>query len=114
MMECQVATREAGQVAIIDLKGGMTVASGSELLRQQVKDIVAAGHKNVLVNLKELIYLDSAGMGELVSACTTLRNLGGDLRLVSPQERVRNLLQMTKLVSIFSVFGDEQAALRSF
>jgi anti-sigma B factor antagonist len=113
-MECQVATREAGQVAIIDLKGGMTVASGIGLLRQQVRSLVAAGHKNVLVNLKELIYLDSAGMGELVSACTTLRNLGGDLRLVSPQERVRNLLQMTKLVSIFSVFGDEQAALRSF
>ena len=114
MMECQVATREAGQVAIIDLKGGLTVASGIGLLRQQVKSLVAAGHKNVLVNLKELLYLDSAGMGELVSACTTLRNLGGDLRLVSPQERVRNLLQMTKLVSIFSVFGDEQAALRSF
>jgi anti-sigma B factor antagonist len=114
MMECQAATREAGQVAIIDLKGGLTVASGIGLLRQQVKSLVAAGHKNVLVNLKELIYLDSAGMGELVSACTTLRNLGGDLRLVSPQERVRNLLQMTKLASIFSVFGDEQAALRSF
>ena len=113
-MECQVATREAGQVAIIDLKGGMTVASGIGLLRQQVRSLVAAGHKNVLVNLKELIYLDSAGMGELVSACTTLRNLGGDLRLVNPQERVRNLLQMTKLGSIFSVFGDEQAALRSF
>ena len=114
MMECQVATREAGQVAIIDLKGGLTIASGIGLLRQQVKSLVAAGHKNVLVNLKELIYLDSAGMGELVSACTTLRNLGGDLRLVSPQERVRNLLHMTKLVSIFAVFGDEQAALQSF
>jgi len=99
---------------VIDLKGGMTMASGIGLLRQQVKDVVAAGHKNVLVNLKELIYLDSAGMGELVSACTTLRNLGGDLRLVSPQDRVRNLLQMTKLTSIFIVFGDEQAAVRSF
>src|SRR5215471_2663720 len=114
MPPCEATVRQADSVIIIYLKGSMTLAGGIGTLRQQVKAAVAAGQKKVLVNLKELSYLDSAGMGELVSACSTLRNLGGDLRLVSPQDRVGNLLQMTKLVSIFSVFGDEQAALRSF
>ena len=113
-MQCQAVTRKSGNVAVIDLKGGMTIAGGTGKLRSQINDAVAAGYKHVLINLKELNYLDSAGMGELVSACTTMRNLGGDLRLVSPQDRVRNLLQMTKLASIFAIYGDEQAALASF
>jgi anti-sigma B factor antagonist len=114
MMQCQVVARKSGDIVIIDLKGVLTLAAGMGKLRSQIHDSVATGQKNVLVNLKELTYLDSAGMGELVSACTTLRNVGGDLRLVSPQDRVRNLLQMTKLASIFAVFADEQSALGSF
>jgi len=114
MMQCQAVVRKSGDIAIIDLKGGMTIASGAGKLRNHIQELVAAGHKQVLVNLKELSYLDSAGMGELVAACTTMRNLGGDLRLVSPQDRVRNLLQMTKLASIFAVYSDEQAALAGF
>ena len=114
MMHCEAVARKSGNIVIIDLKGGMTIAGGTGKLRSQIQDAVAAGHKHLLVNLRELSYLDSAGMGELVAACTTMRNLGGDLRLVSPQDRVRNLLQMTKLASIFAVFADEQAALGSF
>jgi anti-sigma B factor antagonist len=75
---------------------------------------VAAGHKNVLLNLRDLTYLDSAGMGELVEACSTLRNQGGDLKLVNPQERIMKLLRMTKLFMIFAIFADEPAALQSF
>ena len=113
-MQCDAIARKSGDKIIIDLKGAMTIAGGTGKLRSQIHDLVAAGHKHVLVNLKELAYLDSAGMGELVAACTTMRKLGGDLRLVSPQERVRNLLQMTRLASIFAVYADEQAALASF
>ena len=113
-MQCRATTRQVGNVAIVDLIGGITIAGGSGLLRQTIKDLLAAGHKNVVVNLRELTYLDSAGMGELVGACSSVRNLGGDLRLAHPQERIRNLLHMTKLVAVFGIFGDEESALRSF
>lgn len=113
-MQIQATTRHSSNVAIIDLVGGVTVSGGVGLLRNKMKELVTAGHKNVLLNLRDLTYLDSAGMGELVGACTTLRNLGGDLRLVNPQERVAGLLRMTKLSSIFRIFDDEAAAVQSF
>lgn len=113
-MQIHAATRHSGNVAIIDLKGGVTISGGTGLLRNKIKELMTAGHKNVLLNLRELTYLDSAGMGELVGACTTLRNLGGDLRLVNPQERVSHLLRMTKLTMIFRIFEDEPAAVESF
>jgi anti-sigma B factor antagonist len=75
---------------------------------------VASGKKNVLLNIEHLNYMDSAGMGELVAACTTVRNLGGDLKLLNPQERITNLLQMTKLSTVFAIFADEQVAVGSF
>lgn len=113
-MQSRAATRQVGHVAIIDLSGGITIAGGIGLLRQTIKDLVTAGHKSVLVNLRDLTYLDSAGMGELVGGCTTLRSLGGNLKLVNPQERVANLLRMTRLSAIFEIFADEPAALQSF
>ena len=113
-MQMHAATRHSGNVAIVDLSGGITIAGGTGLLRNKIKELMTAGHKNVLLNLREITYLDSAGMGELVGACTTLRNLGGDLRLVHPQERVSNLLRMTKLSMIFRIFEDEPAAVQSF
>jgi anti-sigma B factor antagonist len=114
MMQGYAATRQAGKVAIIDLSGGLTIGSGIGLLRNKIKELIIAGHTRVLLNLQGLKYLDSSGMGELVGACTTLRNVGGDLKLVYPQERVANLLRMTKLSTIFEVFADENVALQSF
>ncbi|PWU09983.1 MAG: anti-sigma factor antagonist [Terriglobia bacterium] len=113
-MQSHAATRQAGNVAIVDLSGGITIAGGIGLLRNTIQQLVAAGHKNVLLNLQGLLYIDSAGMGELVGACTTVRNLGGDVKLVNPQARVTHLLQMTKLASMFKVFTDEKTALASF
>jgi anti-sigma B factor antagonist len=113
-MHSHAATRQAGNVTIIDLSGGITIAGGIGLLRNAIQQLVVGGHRNVLVNLTELLYVDSAGMGELVSACTTVRNLGGDMKLVNPQPRVTHLLQMTKLSTLFAVFADEQTALESF
>ena len=113
-MQSHAATRQAGHVAIVDLRGGITIAGGIGLLRNTIQQVVAAGHRNILLNLQELLYIDSAGMGELVGACTTVRNLGGDMKLVNPQARVTHLLHMTKLSAMFKVFGDEEAALASF
>jgi len=113
-MQSHAALRLAGNVAIVDLSGGITIAGGTGLLRNQITQVVAAGHKHVLLNLQNLSYIDSAGMGEIVGACTTMRHLGGDLKLVNPQPRLANLLRMTKLASIFAIFADEQSALQSF
>ncbi len=114
MMQTSAAVRQAGNVAIVDLSGDLTVASGIGLLRSTMQQIVAAGHRYVLLNLRNLHYVDSAGMGELVGACTTVRNLGGDMKLVYPQARVIHLLHMTKLFTMFAVFDDETTALQSF
>jgi anti-sigma B factor antagonist len=113
-MQCQASTRQVGKVAIVDFSGGITAGGGTALLRTKIKELTTAGHKNVLLNIREVNYLDSAALGELVEACTTLRNLGGDLKLVHPQERITHLLKMTKLSTILKTFADEPAALQSF
>jgi len=113
-MPTSATTRRVGGVVVIDFAGQITTPDGTGLLRDTVKQLVAAGHKNILLNLRNLTYLDSGGMGELVGACSTLRGLGGDLKLLHPQERVENLLRMTKLFTVFEVFSDEPAALQSF
>jgi anti-sigma B factor antagonist len=113
-MPSQAATRIAGNVAIVDLSGTITIGATASILRNKIRELAAAGHKNVLLNLRDVTYMDSAGMGDMVGACTTLRNLGGDLKLLSPQERVVNLLRMTKLSTIFEIFADEPAAFQSF
>ena len=113
-MLSQAVTRQAGNVAIVDLSGSITTTDGVGLLRKTIQELAASGRNNVLLNLEKLTYMDSAGMGELVGACTTVRNLGGDLKLVNPQARIANLLQATKLATLFAIFTDEQTALRSF
>jgi len=113
-MNPQIATRQVGNVAVLDFGGRMTVDGGTALLRERIRELAAGGHKCVVFNMRELTYLDSAGMGEMVDACTTLRKLGGDLKLASPQDRVANLLRLTKLSSLFSIFPDEAAAIASF
>jgi anti-sigma B factor antagonist len=111
-MQGQATTRQAGNIAVIDLSGSIT--AGNALLRNAIQELVAAGQKNVLLNIEHLSYMDSAGMGEMVWACTTVRKLGGDLKLANPQARITHLLQMTKLSTVFKIFPDEQAALESF
>jgi anti-sigma B factor antagonist len=113
-MQNYASTRLAGNIAIVDLGGGITSGETASLLRNKIKELTAAGHKNVLLNLRDVTYVDSAGMGEMVAACTTLRNLGGDLKLVNPQERVTYLLRVTKLTTIFDILADESAALQRF
>jgi len=113
-MSLKASVRKAGDVAIVDLAGRITLGEGSGLVRSTIKDLVTAGQKNILVNLKEVSYLDSAGLGELVGSYASVTNMGGSIKLLHPQAKVHDLLQVTKLFTVFVTFDDENEALRSF
>jgi len=113
-MSLKASVRKAGDVAIVDLAGRITLGEGSGLVRSTIKDLVSAGQKNILVNLKEVSYLDSAGLGELVGSYASVTNGGGSIKLLHPQAKVHDLLQVTKLYTVFVAFDDENEALRSF
>lgn len=113
-MSVTANVRQAGNVTVIDLAGRITLGDGSGLVRNTIKDQVAAGHKNILLNLKGVTYIDSAGLGELVGSYATISNLGGSIKLVHTEGKVKDLLQVTKLYTVFVTFSDENEALRSF
>jgi anti-sigma B factor antagonist len=113
-MSLKAAVRRAGDVAIVELSGKITLGEGSGLVRNTIKDLVNSGQKNILINLKEVGYIDSAGLGELVGAYATVTNMGGNVKLLNPQAKVHDLLQVTKLYTVFVAFDDEAEALRSF
>jgi anti-sigma B factor antagonist len=113
-MACKATVRLEGEVAVVDLTGRITLGDGSGTVRQTVKGLVAQGHKRVLLNLQEVTYIDSAGMGELVGSFATITNQGGQIKLLNAHHKVRDVLQVTKLYAVFESFSDEAAALRSF
>ena len=92
----------------------VTLGEGCGLVRSTIKDLVSAGHKNILVNLQNVGYIDSAGLGELVGSYATVSNLGGQIKLLNVAGRVNDLLQVTKLYTVFVTFSDESEAIRSF
>jgi anti-sigma B factor antagonist len=107
-------TRQTGSVTIIDLNGRITLGEDLPQLRQLIRDLLAQGHKNILLNLAEVSYIDSAGLGELVSANVAAANRGGQLKLLHLTKRVRDLLQITKLLTVFDAHEDEAEAIASF
>jgi len=109
-----LSVRQVGDVSIVDMAGRVTLSQGSSVLCDTLHDLAAKGHKKILVNLGEVSYLDSSGIGELVSGCTLVANQGGQLKLLGLTKRVRNLLLITKSYTIFDVHDDETAAIRSF
>ena len=113
-MSAKVDVRHAGPVAIVDIAGRVTLGEGAGLLHSAVRNLVAEGHKNILLNLKNATYIDSAGLGEMVGAYATVTNAQGNVKLLHPQAKVHDLLQVTKLYTVFQAFDDEQEALRSF
>ena len=113
-MSIKVSTRQLDKVTIVDLSGRITLGEGSSILRETVKDLVAKGQKNILLNLGDVTYIDSSGIGELVSSFTSVSNQGGRLKLLNLQKKVHDLLQITKLYTVFEVHTDEAAAVRSF
>jgi anti-sigma B factor antagonist len=107
-------TRQLDGVTIVDLSGRITLGEGSVLLRDTVRDLISKGNKKILLNLGEVNYIDSSGIGELVSAFTTVRNQGGELKLLRLTKKVHDLLQITKLYTVFEVNDDETTAIKSF
>lgn len=113
-MSTRATVREAGDVTIVDLGGRITLGEGSGLVRSTIKDLVTSGRKKILLNLKEVTYIDSAGLGELVGSYASITSAGGSVKLLNVQSKVHDLLQVTKLYTVFVAFDDEQAALRSY
>lgn len=109
-----VSERAVGKVIILDVSGNVTLSDGAEQVRDKVRSILQQGNKFVLVNLAKVAYMDSAGLGELVQAYSTVAKQGGKLKLVSPTKRLKDLLVITKLATVFDSFDDEDAAVASF
>jgi anti-sigma B factor antagonist len=110
----KASTRQMGDVAIVDLTGQIKLGEGSSILRDTVKDLLGKGRKKILLNLGDINYIDSSGIGELVSAFTSVRNQGGELKLLHLTKKVHDLLQITKLYTVFHVMDDEAAAVAAF
>jgi anti-sigma B factor antagonist len=113
-MSMKFTTRQVDGVTILDLSGRITLGEGSVTVRDAVKDAVAKGSKSILLNLKNVDYIDSSGLGELVAAFTTVKNQGGELKLLHLTSKVHDLLQITKLYTVFEVKDDEASAIASF
>ena len=106
--------RYVGEVSVVDFSGKITLGEGSSVLRRMVKDLLAEGHAKIILNLEDVDYIDSSGIGELVSGFTAVRNRGGELKLLNLTKKVHDLLQITKLFTVFDVYSDEHTAVRSF
>jgi anti-sigma B factor antagonist len=103
-----------GDVTVVDAAGRITLGDGASTFRDTVKELLVGGQKKLLLNLAEVSYIDSSGIGELVSGFTTVTNQGGQVKLLNLTKRVQDLLQITKLYTVFEVFEDEATAVRSF
>ena len=113
-MAMKIKTRQVDGVTVLDLSGRITLGEGSVVLRDAVKDAVQKGSGKILLNLADVDYIDSSGLGELVSAYTTVKNQGGELKLLHLTKKVHDLLQITKLYTIFDVKDEEAVAISSF
>ena len=113
-MSVKLSTRQVGDVSVVDVAGRITLGEGSSALRESLRDMVSKNRKKILLNLGEVSYIDSSGIGELVSGFTTVTNSGGQLKLLNLNKRVKDLLQITKLYTVFDVHDDEAGAIRSF
>ena len=113
-MTIKTSTRQVEDVIIVDIIGELRLGEGTDVARNVVRELTAAGYKNILFNLRDVRHIDSAGVGELMSCYTSVRNHGGALKLMNLSKNVHNLLQITKLYTIFEVEDDEPTAVASF
>jgi anti-sigma B factor antagonist len=109
-----ITTREVSHVTIVDLNGRIILGKETGQLRDTIRQLIAAGKKKIILNLANIDYIDSSGVGELVSSYTAVRNSGGDLKLLSLTKKVQDVLHVTKLYTVFDVKDDEFTAVKSF
>jgi anti-sigma B factor antagonist len=114
MAQLTINSRQAGDVTILDLSGKITIGEGSVQLREAVRGLLDGGNKKILLNLGDVSYVDSSGIGELVSSYTTTSNNGGHLKLLNLTKKIQDLLMITKLLTVFQVYDNEQEAVASF
>ncbi len=113
-MSAKLTVRQVGDVTVIDAAGRITLGEGASTFREKIRELISDGKKKILLNLGEVSYIDSSGIGEMVSGFTSVTNNGGQLKLVGLSKRVKDLLQITKLYTVFEAFDDEAEAVRSF
>src|SRR6202051_2446043 len=113
-MDLRATYRDAGVVTVVDIGGRITLGEGSALLRKTIRELLDDGRRKIVLHLADVNYIDSSGIGELVPAFTTVKKNGGDLKLLHLTKKVHDLLQLTKLFTVFDVYSDENAALSSF
>src|SRR5213083_1790731 len=110
----QITERLVGDVMVLDVKGKITLGEGDEQLKDKVNSLVNQGHRKMVLNLAEVPYLDSAGLGEVVRAYTTVSRQGGSLKLLNLTKRITDLLSITKLLTVFESLHTESEAIKSF
>ena len=113
-MSFKATPRESGGVTLVEVSGRITLGEGSAVLREMIRDLLDKGQKRIILNLGDVNYIDSSGIGELVSAFTSVKKQGGELKLLHLTRKVHDLLQITKLYTVFDVYSDEQTAIQSF
>ena len=113
-MSVKLNTRQVGDVSVIDVAGRITLGEGSSALRDALRDLINKNQKKILLNLGEVNYIDSSGIGEMVSAFTSVKNAGGELKLLNLTKKVHDLLQITKLYTVFDIKDDEASAVAAF
>ena len=110
----EIAERTVNEVTILDLKGKMTLGEGDELLKDKINSLVLQNRRRILLNLAEVPYIDSAGLGEVVRTYTTVSRQGGSLKLLNLTKRIEDLLAITKLLTVFETFDSEAEAVQSY
>ena len=113
-MSMKASNRQVNGVTVVDMSGRITLGEGSVVLRDSIRDLIGKGQKKILLNLGDVTYIDSSGIGELVSAFTAVRREGGELKLLNLTKKVHDLLQITKLYTVFDIKDDEAAAIQAF
>lgn len=113
-MSLKIESREVGHVSVLDVQGRIVLGEEIHTLRDAVRGLVAEGKKKIILNLAEVDYIDSSGVGELVGSFTTVRNGGGELKLLNLTQKVQDVLHVTKLYTVFDIRDDEFTAVKSF
>jgi len=113
-MHMTIITRQVGGVTIVDISGRIVLGEESAALRDLVRDLLSKGHKKILFNLGDVNYIDSSGLGHLVSALTSVRKQEGELKLLNLTNKVHDVMQITRLYTVFDIMDDEAAAVKSF
>lgn len=110
----KLSTRKSGNVVILDIEGKIVLGEGDVEIKQAVDRLVEKGSRNFLLNLAKVPYVDSAGLGEIIRCYTALRKMGGEFKLLSPNQRIVDLLTITKLLNVFDLYDNEASAVASF